>query len=463
VRARRIVILGGGPGGYEAALVAAELGAEVTVVSDEGLGGNCVLWDCVPSKALIVSAEAMGWMRSAGELGVRLPEAEELDRTFVDYPAVEERVLGLGRDQSADIERKVTKSGARLLRGRGRIAGEHHVTVETDDGDEELDCDILLIATGSYPRVLPFFTPDGERVLTSKDVYDLPEVPERLVVVGSGATGAEFAHAFVRFGSDVVLVSSRELILPTEDPDAAQVIEEVFERRGMTILREVRAQSCERGRETVRVGLNDDSTVEGTHVLFTVGQVPASEGIGLEEVGVEVADWGGVPVDGVSRTNVPWIYAAGDVVGSPMMLANVAAMQGRTAMWHALGQSVAPLERDTITSTIFTDPEVATTGLTERECERRNVPYRTSTLDFSGNPRAKMGQRQDGFVKVIAMPGSGTLLGAVVVADAASDLIQPLAIGVQNRLTVPQVAKTSTVYPSMAGSLTEAARLLMAE
>ncbi|MDP8929445.1 MAG: FAD-dependent oxidoreductase, partial [Actinomycetota bacterium] len=200
-RRKRIVLLGGGPAAYEAALVAADLEADVTLVTDEGVGGNCVLWDCVPSKALIVSAEAMGWMRTASDLGVRVPGADELDRTFVDYETVAQRVMRLGHDQSRDIERKVLASGASVLHGRGRISGHHRIRVEGADGsDEELDADVCLLATGSRPRVLPFFEPDSERVLTSKDVYSLPEVPERLIVVGSGATGAEFAHAFVRFG-----------------------------------------------------------------------------------------------------------------------------------------------------------------------------------------------------------------------------------------------------------------------
>ncbi len=462
-RRKRIVLLGGGPAAYEAALVAADLEADVTLVTDEGVGGNCVLWDCVPSKALIVSAEAMGWMRTASDLGVRVPGADELDRTFVDYEAVALRVMRLGHNQSRDIERRVLGSGAFVVRGHGRISGHHRISVEGADGSrEELEADVCLLATGSRPRVLPFFRPDSERVLTSRDVYSLPEVPERLIVVGSGATGAEFAHAFVRFGSEVVLVSSRELILPTEDPDAAAVIEHVFERRGMAILRQARAVSCERIEGGVAVGLNDGSTVEGTHVLFTVGQVPASDGLGLEIEDVDVSAGGAIPVDAVSRTNRAWIYAAGDVVGR-VMLANVAAMQGRIAMWHALGQALTPIRWDAINMTIFTNPEVATCGLTEAEIRHQGIPLRTSRLDFSGNSRAKMAERQDGFVKIHAMPGSGTVLGAVVVSHSASDLIQPLAVAVQNRLTVTQLVQTLTVYPSMAGSVTEAARLLMEE
>jgi pyruvate/2-oxoglutarate dehydrogenase complex dihydrolipoamide dehydrogenase (E3) component len=459
---QKVVILGGGPAGYEAALVAAELEADVTVVADEGLGGNSVLWDCVPSKALIVAASAVDWARAADDLGVHVDGAGQLDRSVIDLPKVAGGVLALGASQSHDIERKVRDAGVHMLRGRGRISGYHQVTATDADGtDQVIDADYVLVATGSTARVLPFFEPDGERVLTGQQVYGLPEVPEHLVVVGSGATGAEFADAFRRFGAEVTLVSSRDLILPTEDPDAAQVIEAVFERRGMRILRNARAVSCERRGDEVVVGLKDGDDVVGSHALFTVGQVPTSRDIGLERCGVETNAWGGIDVDSVGRTSCRWVYAAGDVTGG-VMLANVAAMQGRTAMWHALGQAVQPIRWDSVTATIFTDPEVATVGLGPDEAEEAGFPVVTARLDFQGNPRAKMIRGVDGFVKVHAMVGSGTVVGGVVVSTRASDLIQPLAVAVQNRLSVSQLAQTMTVYPSMAGSVAECARMLMA-
>ena len=458
---QRIVILGGGPAGYEAALVAAELGAEVTVVADEGLGGNCVLWDCVPSKAMIVAAEAMGWVHRADDLGVRLAGIEAVDRTVVDLPRVSANVLELGASQSRDIERRVAATGVRLVRGRGRVSGEHEIDIEVVDGrGHRLEADHVLLATGSTARVLPFFAPDGERVLTGQQVYGLPEVPEHLIVVGSGATGAEFAHAFRRFGAEVTLVSSRDLILPTQDPDAAQVIEDVFERRGMTILRNARAVSCTRHSQGVQVGLADGREVVGSHALFTVGQVPTSAGLGLEQVGVELDAAGAVVVDTVGRSSRPWVYAAGDVTGG-VMLASVAAMQGRTAMWHALGQAVQPIRWDAVASTIFTDPEVAQVGLSADEARASGLLVETARLDFRSNPRAKMTRSTDGFVKVHAQVGSGVVVGGVVVSARASDLIQPLAVAVQQRLSVSQLAQTMTVYPTMAGSVAEAARMLM--
>ncbi len=456
----RIVVIGGGPAGYEAALVAAELGASVTVVSDEGLGGNCVLWDCVPSKALIVAAEAMGWLDTAERLGIDVAGGGAAVR--VDLPRVCAGVLELGVSQSDDIERRLRDGGVEIVRGRGRVAGERHVQVACADGsDRRFEAEHVLVATGSTPRVLDFAPPDGERVLTSQQVYGLDRLPEHLVVVGSGATGAEFAHAFCRFGSRVTLVSSRDLILPTEDPDAAQVIEDVFERRGMRILRRSRAVSCDRDGDRVVVGLDDGRSIEASHALFTVGQVPATSSLGLEDVGVTVGPSGAIEVDRVSRTSVPWIYAAGDVTGR-MMLASVAAMQGRTAMWHALGQALEPIRWDSVAATVFTDPEVSTVGRDPQAAAEAGTPVASARLDFRRNPRAKMTHGTDGFVKVHAMVGSGTVVGAVVVSARSSDLIQPLAVAVQNRLTVEQLARTITVYPSMAGSVAECARMLMA-
>lgn len=461
-----IVIIGGGPGGYEAALVASEAGADVTVVSREGLGGNSVLWDSVPSKTLIVSAEAMGWMQTAHRLGVRLESGADIGaRACVDMAAVMERVERLARSQSSDITAKVERCGVRVVRGAARLAGRDRVEIEADDGTTSVvPADVVLMATGSNPRVLSFSRPDGERVFTSRELYGLREVPERLIVVGSGATGAEYAHAFARFGSEVHLISSRDQVLPQEDPDAAAVIESSFERWGMVIHRRSRALDLERGGDGVRVkistGEGGEAWVEGSHVLFCIGQVPSSARLGLEAAGVRLAEGGAIPVDGVSRTNVPTIYAAGDVTGG-IMLASVAAMQGRTAMWHALGRAVAPLRRDAIAACIFTDPEVASVGLTADDAREAQLPVNSVVLPFSGNPRAKMAEHTDGFVKIHALAGSGTVVGGSVVAARASDLITPISLAVHNRLTVSQLAHAFAIYPSMAGSVMEAARLLM--
>jgi len=457
----RVVIVGGGPGGYEAALVAAQLGAEVTVVDRDGLGGGCVLWDCVPSKTLIATSGMMASLDRAAGLGIRFDAGRTLrppssKHASVDAPRLYARVRALAAAQSADVAARLAAEGVTVISGTARLTGPRTVRV----GSEELTAETVLIATGAQPRVLPGAMPDGERLLTCRQLYDLAELPPELIVVGSGVTGAEFASAYQALGSQVTLVSSREHVLPHEDADAAVVVEEVFRRRGMTVLGRSRAAGAERTGDGVTVTLADGRAVRGSHCLLTVGMVPGTGGIGLAEAGVTVDDRGFVPVDRVSRTSVPGVYAAGDCTGV-MMLASVAAMQGRIAMWHALGEAVAPLRLSHVAATIFTEPEIATVGVTAQAVESGEVDARVVKLPLATNARAKMQGFRDGFIKLFARRGSGIVLGGVVVAPRASELILAVSLAVEQLLTVDQVAHTFAVYPSLSGSLTEAARKLM--
>jgi NAD(P)H dehydrogenase (quinone) len=462
-RVTRIVIVGGGPGGYEAALVAAQLGAEVTVVDRDGLGGSAVLTDCVPSKTLIATAEVMTDTAESGELGVRLgADGADLpqDRVGVDLGKVNARVTALARAQSDDITSRLAREGVTVLPGLGRLDGPTKVVAELADGGQEvLDADAVLVATGAHPRVLPDARPDGERILTWEQVYALDQLPEHLVVVGSGVTGAEFASAYTSLGSEVTLVSSRDRVLPGEDQDAATVLEDVFRRRGMTVLSQSRATSVRRAGDSVFVTLDDGRTVEGSHCLMAVGSVPNTEGLGLEQAGVRLDKGGFVEVDRVSRTSATGVYAAGDCTGV-LMLASVAAMQGRIAMWHLLGDAVSPLSLRSVSSNVFTDPEIATVGWSQRDVESGETDAVMVKLPLATNARAKMQGVHDGFVKLFARPGSGTVVGGVVVAPRASELIHTVALAVDSRITVDQLAHSFTIYPSISGSVAEAARQL---
>lgn len=459
-----IVIIGGGPAGYEAALVAAQLDAEVTVVEADGAGGACVLSDCVPSKTFIASSEVVTGYRDTEEFGVR---SGGLAAVTVDAAAVNARVKRLARAQSNDIHTKLIKSGVNFVTGTARLGEDtlghtHRVRVSPAGGDAEyhIDASTVLIATGATPRVLPDAVPDGERILDWRQVYDLTELPEHLIVVGSGVTGAEFASAYLAMGVAVTLVSSRDRVMPHEDADAAMAIEQVFRHRGMSILNNSRAAAVRRDGDGVSVTLADGRTVAGSHALMAVGSVPNTAGLGLEEYGVAVAKGGYVSVDRVSRTNVPGIYAAGDCTGV-LPLASVAAMQGRIAMWHALGEAVAPLRLRTVAANVFTDPELATVGVSQDEVDAGKVPARQIMLPLSGNARAKMADLRDGFVKLFCRPATGQIVGGVVVAPKASELIMSIALAVENNLTVDHLAHTITIYPSLSGSVTEAARQLM--
>jgi dihydrolipoamide dehydrogenase len=378
----------------------------------------------------------------------------------VDLGVVNERVKRLASAQSTDIQARLEREGVRVVDGLGRLDGGSRVLVEARDGSvSELEADTVLVATGARPRVVAGAEPDGERILTWEQVYDLSELPERLVVVGSGVTGAEFASAYNALGSDVVLVSSRDRVLPGEDPDAAQVLEDVFTRRGMTVLGRSRASTVTRSGDGVLVTLADGSTLEGSHCLMAVGSIPNTEGLGLVESGVALSASGHIEVDRVSRTTARGVYAAGDVTGV-LMLASVAAMQGRIAMWHALGDAVSPLDLRDVSSNVFTDPEIATVGVTQAQADSGEFDVRAIKLPLATNARAKMQGLTDGFVKLFCRPGTGIVVGGVVVAPRASELVFPITIAVQQRLTVDQVSESFTVYPSLTGSIAEAARQL---
>jgi dihydrolipoamide dehydrogenase len=458
----RVVVVGGGPGGYEAALVAAQLGADVTVVYTDGVGGSAVLTDCVPSKTLIATAELMADMEEADELGLIIGEPGTSDDALrVDLDRVNTRVRALALAQSSDIERRLVREGVRVLRARGRLDGPQRVVATPVDGgeDEVLEADAILVATGAAPRTLPSAQPDGERILTWEQVYELADTPSHLIVVGSGVTGAEFASAYNALGVDVTLVSSRDRVLPGEDADAAEVLEDVFTRRGMTVLSKSRMQSVTRDGDTVSVTLTDGRTVQGSHCLLALGSVPNTAGLGLAEAGVTLDDGGFVQVDKVSRTSARGVYAAGDCTGV-FMLASVAAMQGRIAMWHFLGDAVSPLDLKSVSSNVFTAPEIATVGWTQTAVDAGEIDAECLMLPLAGNPRAKMQGVRDGFVKLFSRPGTGTIVGGVVVGPRASELIHPVAIAVAQRLTADQLAQAFTVYPSMSGSVAEAARRL---
>jgi pyruvate/2-oxoglutarate dehydrogenase complex dihydrolipoamide dehydrogenase (E3) component len=460
----RIVIIGGGPAGYEAALVAAQLGAEVTVVERDGIGGASVLTDCVPSKTFIASAGAMTSVRDSAVLGLR---GADLATVGLDLATVNHRIKGLAVAQSADIHARLESEGVRVVAGRARLSDEvrgliaHQVQVLDAEGGvaEELESDVVLIATGADPRVLPGAEPDGERILSWRDVYDLDEMPEHLVVVGSGVTGAEFASGYLEAGVPVTLVSSRDQVLPGEDADAAAVVEKVFQARGGRIAERSRAEKVVRTEKGVRVELTDGRVVEGSHALMTVGTVPNTEGLNLEACGVQLTGSGHIMVDRVSRTTTPGIYAAGDVTGV-FQLASVAAMQGRIAMWHALGEAVAPIRLKTVAANVFTHPEIATVGVQEKSLTE-GADVEVVRLPLATNARAKMGDLHDGFVKLYARRSTDVVIGGVVVAPGASELILPIALAVTKGLTAGDLAQTFAIYPSLSGSLTEAGRRLM--
>lgn len=468
-RRQRIAVLGGGPGGYEAALAGAQLGADVTLIERVGVGGSAVITDVVPSKTLIATAEATGAITGAAELGVQFSVVGDQGRArrpqvAVNLGVVNRRLRALARQQSEDMRANLLQAGVRIVNGEGRLDGPHRVVVSTGKGRtahdfDEVEADTLVVAVGASPRRLPTAPPDGERILTWTQLYELEEVPEHLIVVGSGVTGAEFASAYLQLGSEVTLVSSRDRVLPGEDADAATLLETVFRRGGMHLLNTSRAEKVERDGDAVVVTLTDGQEIRGSHCLMAVGSVPNTAGIGLEEAGVQLDDSGHIRVNRVASTSMPGIYAAGDCT-TFLQLASVASMQGRSAVFHALGDAVTPTELRNVTSNVFTQPEIATVGWSQKQIEDGVAQGEIYKLPIASNPRAKMQGLTEGFVKLFARTGSGTVIGGVIAAPRASELILPIALAVEHRLTVDQLARAFSVYPSLSGSITDAARAM---
>jgi dihydrolipoamide dehydrogenase len=403
-------------------------------------------------------------MRRAPDLGYAL----DFEDAKIELPTINNRVKRLAAAQSADIAARLQSEGVTLIEGRGELVDDvpgmaaHTVKVTAPDGTiSRLTADVVLIATGASPRVLPNAQPDGEHILNWRQLYDLDNLPEHLVVVGSGVTGAEFVNAYTELGVKVTVVASRDQILPHEDSDAAAVLADVLAERGVTLVMNARAESVTRMGDGVLVKMTDGRTVEGSHALMTVGSVPNTSGLGLEQVGVELGPGNYLTVDRVSRTSVPGIYAAGDCTGL-MLLASVAAMQGRIAVYHALGEGLSPIRLRTVAAAVFTRPEIAAVGVPQASIDDGSVPARTITLPLATNARAKMSSLRLGFVKIFCRPATGVVIGGVVVAPIASELILPIALAVQNGNTVGDLAQTFAVYPSLSGSITEAARRLVA-
>ena len=448
----RVAILGGGPAGNTCATVAATLGAEVTLVERDVIAGAAHLWDCIPSKAMIATGGELAELARSHVMGLQAEGG-------VDLAALRERVSSIEQRLHESIVQLLESQKVRLLRGTGRLKGPHEVVVETAGGIEELEADFIVVATGSRPRVPEFAPVDGERVLTTRQAYPPPELPEHIVVVGSGVTGVEFTHMFDALGSEVTLLVSRQQVLPLKDPEVAAALEDEFMRQGVRLLKGARASGIERTGDTVRVACEDGRVVEGSHAVLAVGSIPNSEDLGLDEAGVAVDDGGYIPIDHHCRSQVEHIYAAGDVSGK-LPLSSVGAMQGRKIAEHLMGLHNRPhrhLDYDKAAQAIFTDPEIAEVGLAEAEAFSLGRKIRVTKVPFSSNAKAHIKGDPRGFVKILSDPATGVVLGGSIVGRNAAELISVIAVAVTNGLTVSDIVDSLLVHPTLSESLAEAA------
>ena len=452
--ALRFVIIGGGPAGNTAATHAARLGAEVTIVERDVIGGAAHLWDCIPSKAMIATGGAMSFNQRIAGMG--LTESA----SHIDLDLVKHRIGEITEKLQHGIVELLSSQGVRMLHGTGRLKGPNEVVVETADGVEELVADAVLISTGSRPRVPDWATVDHQRVLTTRDAYPPPELPSHLVVIGSGVTGVEFVHMFSSFGSKVTLVVSRQQVLPSKDAEVAAALEDEFVRRGVRLLKGARAVAIEQppGGGVV-VQCDDGRHAAGSHALLAIGSLPNSEGLGLDAAGVLLDEAGYIPINHHCQSNVPHVYAAGDVSGK-LPLSSVAAMQGRKIAEHVMGLHTREhrhLDYDKAASAIFTEPEIADVGLAEADAFAAGRKVRTTKVPFSASAKALINNDPRGFVKIVSDPATGVVLGGSIVGRHAAELISVIALAVTAGLRVTDIVESLLVHPALAEALADAA------
>ena len=446
------MIIGGGPAGNSAATYAARLGAQVTLIERDVIGGAAHLWDCIPSKTMIATGGAMSFTRRIGGMGLEQQDAE------VDVAALTGRIEDIkGRLQRNTIQ-LLESQGVRMIAGGASLLGPNRVEVTTSSSVEVIEADAILISTGSRPRIPDWCHPDGERILTTRDCYPPNQFPTSITVVGSGVTGVEFVHMFSSFGAQVTLVVSRQQVLPNKDAEVAAVLEDDFLRRGVRLLKGARATSIERVDDQVVVSCDDGRVVHSSHAVLAIGSVPNTDGLGLEAAGV-AAERGYVIINRHCQSNVSHIYAAGDVSGK-LPLSSVASMQGRKVAEHVMGlQKVAHrhLDYDKAASAIFTEPEIADVGLAETEAFAQGRKIRVTKVPFSATPKALINNDSRGFVKIVSDPATGVVLGGSIVGRHAAELISVIALAVTAHLKVSDIVESLFVHPALAEALAEAA------
>ncbi len=443
-----LLIIGGGPAGTQAATIAAAKGGRVTMVEEQVVGGAAHLWDCIPSKTMAASALRHNSVRNAEKLGLPTESIQ------VDMAVLSGRIQAITSDINRNWVELLGSQSVDIVEGRGRFVSEREVVVTTGAQERRIGFDRAMVSTGSAPKIPDWAPVDGKRVLTTRDCYNMTEVPEHLIVIGSGVTGVEFTHIFQSLGSQVSLVVSRRQILPHRDAEVAAVLEEDFLERGVRLVIGARAEKIDVD-EGVSVFCDDGRVITGSHALLAVGSSPLTEDLGLETAGIHT-DGGYIVVDEFQRTSTPHIYAAGDVTGQ-MPLSSVASMQGRKIAQHALGLPVTPLDYSKVAEAIFTEPEIASVGLVDVDAASQGRKVRTMKVPFAANARSVLQHFTRGFVKLTSDPATGVVLGGTIVGHRASELIGVLVLAVQADVSVDTLVETLMVHPSMTESIRDAA------
>ncbi|GAB4483684.1 MAG: dihydrolipoyl dehydrogenase [Thermodesulfovibrionales bacterium] len=447
----KIAVLGAGPGGYVAAIRAAQLGASVTVIEDAEVGGTCLNWGCIPTKTLIASTEALGRARDLGRFGI------ELNGTVApNMSAIVGRKNKVVATLVKGIRGLFKSHGVSLVPGRGTLLSSREISVAGPDGAAStVSADRIIIATGSRPAVIPAFPFDGADIISSTEALDLTTIPSSLLIVGAGVIGCEFACIFRELGTEVTLVEPLPRPVATEDEEISELLVREFKKKKIRLLTGVKVERANTGPGGVHAVLSDGRELDAAKMLVSVGRTFNSSGIGLEHAGVGIGARGEIPVNDRMETNVPDVYAVGDVTGR-MMLAHTASAAGSVAARNAMGQE-ARLDLGTVPSAIFTSPEIASVGLREHQAAERGINVRTGRFPFRGLGKAHAMDEIAGFVKIIADASTDRILGAHIIGPHASDLIHEAALAIRAGLRVQDVINTIHAHPTLAEGFFEAA------
>ena len=445
----KVIVLGAGPGGYEAALYAAKRGHEVTLIEKNKLGGTCLNCGCIPTKALLACSDVLYSVQVAKDFGIQHEGAS------VSFQTIMTRKAGIVNGLVNGIGFLMGQNHVNVVNGYGRLAGAGAVEVELADGTKETyTADKIILATGSTEAVPPIFPYDGVNVITSKEVLELDELPESIAIVGGGVIGCEVGQFLARLGSKVTIIEMMEHVLPAEDKDVARVLNQSLKKDGATVLCGVAVQSMEVADGSVAVKLSNGETVVAKKALIAIGRKPNTRDIGLETVGIKTNERGFIPVSAAMETNVENIYAIGDIVPSAQ-LAHVASKEGFVAVDHLSGKENVSMTYHAIPRCVYTDPEVAAVGITEDAAKKQGLQFTKGTFDFTALGKAKAAGKTNGFAKVLA-DENGVIVGASIVGAHASDMLSMMTLAVELGLTVDQVNSSIFPHPSMSEAIMEA-------
>lgn len=448
---RDLMIIGSGPGGYVAAIRAAQLGRQVTLVERDALGGVCLNWGCIPSKALLKSAERYHEVKEAGQFGI------VVEGLGLDFPAVVKRSRDVAAKLSSGVSYLMRKNKVEVLKASARFVETATIKTISETGEELYQYQDVIIATGGQPRLLPGIEPDGDLIHTSRTILELKRLPQKILIIGAGAIGVEFAYLYNTFGSQVTLVEMLDQIVPLEDHESSQALQRSFEQAGMIVKVQTALSSLSKSGRTVSARLRGPQQEEnwsGDCCLIAVGIVPNTAELGLDQIGVEL-ERGFIKVDRKMRTVVPHHFAIGDVAGGPL-LAHVASHEGLIAAESACGKLDNSISYDNIPSCSYCQPQVASVGLTEKAARERGLAYRVGKAPFSANGKAIAARSDHGFIKVLVANDSDEIIGAHICHAEATELISAVALVRSHEGLAGSVLETIFPHPTLSEALMEA-------